>query len=159
MDVLFGSSRLLLRRYAARCTAPPCSGAGSGRSLRGHPSPPWARTTARAPSCRSPVRDGASRAVGACELCEPRPYIAAITLRGAFARASRASLGALPRVGARARCCHASRRRNQEPRWEGGRGCPLRERPQPVRLQGRTVTRADRRSGRRELPKGTSSAD
>jgi hypothetical protein len=38
-DVLFGSSRLPLR-LAARVTAPPCSGACCGRSLRGYPTPP-----------------------------------------------------------------------------------------------------------------------
>jgi len=34
--VLFGSSRLQ-HRLAARCTAPPCGGAGCGRSRRGQP--------------------------------------------------------------------------------------------------------------------------
>ena len=40
VGILFGSSRLQ-RRLAARCTAPPGSGAGCGRSLRGHPRPPF----------------------------------------------------------------------------------------------------------------------
>jgi hypothetical protein len=42
---------------------------------------------------------------------------------------------------------------------QGGEGCPLRERPEPARLQGRAVQRAARRRCRRELPKGTSLAD
>ena len=57
-------------------------------------------------------------------------------------------------------CASPRDRKSRVPRWEGGRGCPLRGRPQPVRPQGRTVQRAaQRRSSRREPPKGTSSTD
>src|SRR5207247_10997978 len=71
---LFGSSRLTLR-LAPRVTAPPRSGAGSGRFLRGHPSP-------------------------ACTRSVTAPLLVRVRRCAAnLARESRAELGALPRLG------------------------------------------------------------
>jgi hypothetical protein len=117
MDVLFRSSRLQ-RRLAARCTAPPCSGAGSGRSFRGHPSPPY-----RDPS------------VARCWLCAVAMTPRCANGSSVKTRRCRASLGALPRA-VRVSACEKLRRGGATvmtdctfgPGREGGGG-PRRRRP------------------------------
>ena len=149
-----------LRRFAARRTAPPDSGAGSGRSVRRHP-----RLPAQIRTCASVVRartaEVETRGLMRLRADNSREAVLSATPAGGAKGRARVSPRAVgcerPQRREFFRHQAACRRANIHvaaiPGWEGGRGCPLRERPQPVRLQGRTVQRAARRSCRRELPK------
>jgi len=127
-------------RLAARCTAPPGSGAGCGRSLRGHPSPPCPRhVTARAHevSCASTLSPGprlrAPKRADAAEPRGPRPEGCDTCISDATPRLRRASKPRYYRTRREAPAC------SYETRWEGGCGYPLRERPEPAPLRGGAV--------------------